>query len=400
MRGDSQANSATEKPGYSRLLLPVLGLSVLSTWLITVTFQILMIDIAQTFSVPVGTASMVASVGSISGVVFGLLMAAVSVRFNHKLLMLLGLVSTGLAAVGFLFSPDFTFVLLSNIGVGAGIAIVTAMAYSIIGDHMPLEKRGRAVGVIVASLTLAYVVGAPAIGVIAEFGGWRSVMTLLSLPFTLVSIALTLLVVPNKRPKQQIETKEPFFEGYKQAFTNKSTVAALLVTMFMLCESAISYYSVSYFREVFNMTVMWGSTFVLIGNILAAIGGFVAGLMVNRVGRKRLGTISLVLAGVVTVVFTFMPTVELSGGLSMVRFFASAMTFTAGGALVIEQLPKFRSTMMSLNTAFMNVGMLLASLIAGLLLNSYGYQMVGLTLGSLGILGAVVWIVLVKEPIK
>ncbi len=54
--------------------------------------------------------------------------------------------------------------------------------------------------------------------------------------------------------------------------------------------------------------------------------------------------------------------------------------------------------MMSLNTAFMNVGMLLASLIAGFMLNSYGYQAVGLVLGSLGILGAVVWIALVKEP--
>ena len=76
------------------------------------------------------------------------------------------------------------------------------------------------------------------------------------------------------------------------------------------------------------------------------------------------------------------------------------MTFTAGGALIIEQLPKFRSTMMSLNTAFMNVGMLLASLIAGVLLNTYGYQAVGVVLGSLGILGAVVWIAFVKEPVK
>jgi len=98
--------------------------------------------------------------------------------------------------------------------------------------------------------------------------------------------------------------------------------------------------------------------------------------------------------------FTFMPTLGLSWGLSIARFWFSAMTMTAGGSLIIEQLPKYRSTMMSLNTAFMNVGMLLASITAGVMLNLYNYQSVGLALGSFGLLGAVVWITLVKEPCK
>jgi predicted MFS family arabinose efflux permease len=95
-----------------------------------------------------------------------------------------------------------------------------------------------------------------------------------------------------------------------------------------------------------------------------------------------------------------MPTLELSYGTSILRFWFSTMAFTAGGALIIEQLPKFRSTMVSLNAAFMNLGMLLASLIAGVVLNLYSYQIVGVALGSLGILGAVIWIAFVKEPIK
>jgi hypothetical protein len=46
------------------------------------------------------------------------------------------------------------------------------------------------------------------------------------------------------------------------------------------------------------------------------------------------------------------------------------------------------------------VGMLLASITAGVMLNLYNYQSVGLALGSFGLLGAVVWITLVKEPCK
>jgi predicted MFS family arabinose efflux permease len=39
---------------------------------------------------------------------------------------------------------------------------------------------------------------------------------------------------------------------------------------------------------------------------------------------------------------------------------------------------------MSLNTAFMNGGMLLASLIGGFTLNTYGFQVLGLVLGIIG----------------
>ena len=76
------------------------------------------------------------------------------------------------------------------------------------------------------------------------------------------------------------------------------------------------------------------------------------------------------------------------------------MSFTAGGSLVIEQLPKFRSTMMSLNTTFMNLGMLRRILAGGVALNLYGYQSLALILGGLGVIGTVIWITLVNEPCK
>jgi predicted MFS family arabinose efflux permease len=392
---------STEKTGYSRLLLPVLGLAVLSTWLVTVTFQLLLVDIARTFQVQVGTAGLTAAVGSISGVVFGLLMAVLSVRFNHKLFLLGGLGATCLAAIGFFLAPNFALLLVPNIGVGAGIAMVTSMAYSIVGDYYPLHKRGRAIGVLVTSTTVAYVIGAPTIGLIADsFGTWRAVMILLSLPTTLISLVLAILVIPNKPNIKAPEAKEPepFSIGCKLAFSNRSIIAALTVTMFMLCEGSIGFYSVSFLRQQFNMSIDGGAVFTLVGSIMGAIGGVVSGLLVHRIGRKRLGTITCIITGLLTLSFTFMPTLSLSWGLSIIRFWFSAMTFTAGGSLVIEQLPKYRSTMMSLNTVFMNLGMLLASVIAGVVLDLYNYQAVGLALGTLGMVGAVVWITLVKEP--
>lgn len=385
---------------HSRLLLPVLGLSVLSTWLIGVVFQLLMIDIANTFDVQIGTVSMVAAVGSISGICFGLLMAVVNVRYNHKHLLIFGLICTVFATLGYYFAPNFPLLLASNIGVGAGIAVVTAMSYSIIGDVYPLEKRGRAVGAIVASMTLASVIGGPIAGFLSSYGDWRMVMITLTLPTVIMGIILSALIVPKHQTVNTVQVREPFSVGCKQAFTCPSAISALAVTMLMFTEGSISYYTVSFFRQQFGMTVTWGSTFVLVASIAAASGGIAAGLLINRIGRKKLGNVTFIVASCLTVVFMLIPNVELSSALSILRYWFAAMTATAGGSLILEQLPKYRSTVMSLNTAFMNGGMLLASLIGGFTLNIYGFQVVGLILGSLGIVGTIVWVTLVKDPIK
>jgi predicted MFS family arabinose efflux permease len=226
------------------------------------------------------------------------------------------------------------------------------------------------------------------------------VMIVLTLPTVLAGIALSALVVPKYQAVNNVQVKEPFSVGCRQAFSSPSALSALAVTMLMFAEGSIAYYSVSFFRQQFGMTVSWGSTFVLIGSIVAAVGGIVAGLMVNRVGRKRLGIVAFIVASFLTVVFMLIPNVELSSGLSILRYWFAAMTATAGGSLILEQLPKYRSTVMSLNTAFMNGGMLMSSLIGGFTLNAYGFQVLGLVLGSLGVVGTIVWVTLVKDPTK
>lgn len=198
------------KIGYSRLLLPVLALSVFCTFLITVAFQLLLIDIAQSFQVNVGTAGLVASVGAVSGIICGILLSVASVRINHKLFVLIGLAFTASAAVDFFLAPSFELLLLGNIGVGGGMALVGAMAYSLIGEFYPLQKRGRAIGCIVASGTLSYVVGAPLIGLIAQSASWRQTMIWMVLPLTLISLLLAFLVIPKSRPNICLVRKSRF----------------------------------------------------------------------------------------------------------------------------------------------------------------------------------------------
>jgi predicted MFS family arabinose efflux permease len=401
LRCMSLADTPPAKQRHSRLLLPVLGVSAMAVWLVTVAFGLLLIDFAQSFNVSVGTAGITASVGSVSGIVFGLLMAVLCCRVNHKLLLLLGLTGTALAALVYYFAPNFDIALLANIGVGGGIAMVTSMVYSLVGDFYPVEKRGRAIGFIAGVTSLAYVIGAPLVGVIVDVSGsWRTVMIWLSLPVTLACMILAFLVIPNKPHIHEQGLKEPFFAGCKQALTTRPTVAALSVTMFMFAESSIGFYAVSFFRSQYAISIDTGSLVLVLGSLVATSAGIIAGLAVNRVGRKRLGSITCVVAALFTLAFTFMPEFWASWLFSNLRNLFGGMAVTAGSTLVIEQLPKFRSTMVSLNSAFMNIGMLIGSMIAAFALNLYNYQTLALILGSIGVLGSAIWLFLVNEPCK
>ena len=390
----------SERSLRRKFFLFALAISVFSVWLITVTFQLLLINVAATFQVQVGTASLLVAVGSVAGIAFGLLTSVLSVCFNHKSLMLIGILFTSLAAIGFFLAPTFELVLLTNVGVGAGLAMTTPMAYSLIGEVYPLEKRGRAIGLIVASSTLAYVIGAPVAAIIAGFGTWRSVMILFVLPISVVSMVLAFFVVPKKLNVIKVSDREPFLAGCKKTFSNRSAVASLFTTMFGFAEATIAVYLVSFFRYQFSISIDVGAIVMLVGYLISAVGGVVAGLFVNRVGRKPLGTITILTAALLTLFFTFMPTFELSWSLTALRFGFAGMSFTAGSSIILEQIPKFRGTMMSLNSAFMNGGILLASLLGAIALNLYNYQTMALVLGSLGVAGTVVWVFLVKDPCK
>jgi predicted MFS family arabinose efflux permease len=397
---DYRSDLPVEARSSSRSLVPILGLSVFSVWLIAIMFQLLLIDIAKNFNINVGIAGQVASISALAGIVAGLLTSIFSTRFSPKPFLIVGLTSTCLSAVGLFFAPTFYIVLIMSAGVGTGIALVTAMAYSCVGDFLPLKERGRAMGWLVACSTLAAVFGAPLIGLIANNGNWRSVTILLALPFALVSLVLVFFAIPKGSIKHSHSIREPFFAGCKQVFARRSAIACLFVTMFVISEASIAFYTVSFFRSQFSVSLETGALVVLINNCLFALGCIMAGFFVNRIGRKPLGIFACSITVLLALTFTFMPNFTLSWVMSSVRFWFVGMAISTLNSLVIEQTSKFRSTMAALNTTFFNVGTLFASITGGVALRFYNYQTMTLVLGGFTLIGLFIWVALVDDPTK
>ncbi|MFQ6126254.1 MAG: MFS transporter [Candidatus Heimdallarchaeota archaeon] len=154
-----------------RLLLPSLAISNVAIQPPFILTGLLLIDIGNTFDHPVGVTGQLQTAAAFIAAIAALFMGVLSVRYQHKSLLLSGLLFFCISALGCSFALNFNMMLITFSITGLGMAMVTPMIFALIGAHFPLEKRASTIGSVNASASLAYVIGAPIIGFIAGVGG-------------------------------------------------------------------------------------------------------------------------------------------------------------------------------------------------------------------------------------
>jgi predicted MFS family arabinose efflux permease len=389
-----------ERGFQKKLFLSALAFAVFAAAVIDVMLPLLLTDVAKTFQVQVGTALTISSISAIVGVAVGLLMAVLSVRFRHKPLLLLGVLFISAAALGTYLAPTFLSLQILYSLNGVGSVMVGAMALALIGESFPFEKRGKAVGWIVAAGFLAFTIGAPMTGLLVNFGGWRSVMLWFNLPVSVASLLFAFFVIPSKFGQDRIGAKSPILAGCRQTLTNRSAAACLIGGLLISATGVITIFVISFWRNQFGLTTSFGSIITMVNATIAATGGIVAGRLVNRTGRKLTGVVAGFVGSIMVVLTVFMPTLATSWGVSMIRVWCFGMLSASFASLTLEQIPKFRGTMMSLRGAFGGVGGFLGTAVGGIVLNLYNYQTVGIILGAFGFGAVMVVLFLAKDPCK
>ena len=124
------------------LFVAALFLANLSIYTTNYFQNIVLLDVSKTFKVTVGTMSQLSTVSYLMGIIIGLVMGFLAVRFKHKSLLLLGIASYGVGTLVYYFAPNFATVLFSPVFEGIGSGMVSIMIFALIGEVLPLQKRG------------------------------------------------------------------------------------------------------------------------------------------------------------------------------------------------------------------------------------------------------------------
>lgn len=386
----------------SRLFLPVLLLAEFFLNTYRVFLNNALVDVASSLKVTVGTASQIFTIGTVVGLIVGLAIGFLAVRFKHKSLFLIGLTFYSVGILGCFFAPNFYSTLFFNIFLGIGYATAGIMIITLVGDFLPLKKKGMAVGLVVGFTFAADLIVAQVTSVITNAAGWRAVLLWFIFPIAVASLLLGFFVLPSKPHQQQSATKPQYLEAFKQVLLNKSALACQVATALVYVSVLVPFYAVSFYILDFHESLSTGAIFYSLASVMGIVGILVGGRLINRVGRKPLTVATGVIGGIFATLMVYVPNVWISVAMWMVSAAFVSGTFAGLFNLSLEQVPGFRGTMMSLSTSFQNAGLIVGLTVSGLVLNLYAnnFQILYAIFGAAGVASAVVVFFFSKDPCK
>jgi predicted MFS family arabinose efflux permease len=387
------------KPISRSLILITLMLSSLASMISGMLSGLQLIDIGETFNVTVAIAGQILTFSFVISVIFALLTSILTLRYNHKLLLQIGLAAYVVSAIGCYMAPNFTTMIASYSLTGIGYALTTTMAFTLAADLFPVEKRGAVIGWIVAGQSGSYLVGAFVVPFLQSIGGWRSTFIGYMFPISGLALVLATTSIPRNVHGSQTSSQRGLKESFKEVFSNRSAISSLVGLLFaMAAWQAVMAYFGSFFREWFNMTINETSILILFGATLYTLGSIASGRMMNRIGRKPLTVVPILIAGITIITYSRLPNVILSGGFLCVSCLLVGMMDAASTSFIVEQLPAYTGVMMSLSRAVNQVGFSIGSGLGGVFLLLYGYQDMFLLLGTLAIASALVFRFFTIDP--
>jgi len=397
--GDANKGSTIneKKSGFELLSL---ALSRFASITPTLIFGLLLVDIADTFQCPVGVAGQLQTASSLAGLAGALILAAISVKYRSSSLLLIGLALLTISALGSYLAPSLSVMILMFTLSGLGNAIISSMASTLVGERFPPEGRSHAMSWLTAGLSLANVIGAPLIGTVSSLMGWRMVYLLYAFPLFLLILLLVHTSLPRSVSPQTASSVD-FLEGFRGVFINSSAIACLVgYALATASYQSILLYGASFFRQRFLLSTGFVSIITLAGALLFTVGGLASGRLVNKYGRKTVSVFSALAAGLPILSFTNLPDPWISIGMMFLGRFFTGMLVTSINLLTLEQVPRFRGTMMSIGQAASMLGSTIGATVGGWTLLVSGYGLIGVALGSMMISAAVVLLILSKDPLR
>jgi DHA1 family inner membrane transport protein len=166
----------------------------------------------RVFSIsPAQFSLLVASYG-LAAAVTGFLGGFVLDRFDRKQALLLLYAGFGLATLACALAPTYGFLMAARVAAGACGGVAGSLVTAMVGDAIPPERRGRAMGTVMTAFPVASVLGVPVGLLLAGSLGWHAPFFMLA-GLSVAIWCLARRVLPHiERPLSEVHPVRQMFE--------------------------------------------------------------------------------------------------------------------------------------------------------------------------------------------
>lgn len=298
--------------------------------------------------------------------VFGFLSAFVADRFARKPLLMFLFTGFVLGTLACSLAPGYGVLLAARILTGAFGGILSAMVFAVVGDVVPIERRGTAMGWVTAAFSAASVFGVPFGLFLASRINWHApffFLACLGIPVWFMAWRF----IPNT--PQVDQTRENPLQLVQRVSQDRNQQWALLLIILMMLGqfSVIPFLSPSMVANVgFSESSL--AYIYLIGGFTTLFTGPWIGRLADRYGRQRVLYTFLLLSILPIIVITNLG----PSPMMMVLALTTCFFVVSGGRMIpvmammtAAVAPRYRGSFMSLQSAVQQISAGVASLLAG-----------------------------------
>lgn len=291
-------------------------------------------------------------------------------RFDRKTALLFNYIGFSIGTICCALAPSYEWLAAARIVTGLFGGVMGALVMSIVGDVVPEFRRASAMGIVMASFSVASIFGVPFGLYLANLAGWHMPFFFLGFMGLLVSI-LIYKVVPSVNSHLTKERPSPV-QVLKNVFGSTMQVRGLLF-MFVLVLgqfSIIPYISPYLVANVgfpeSNLTYMY-----LLGGCATIFTSPMIGRLADKYGKPKIFTIMALLSIIPLITATHMLHLPVWAVLictTLFFIFISGRMVPSMALITSTVTPQHRGSFMSINSSAMQLGSGVASFLSGLVI--------------------------------
>ena len=311
----------------------------------------------------------VVSAYAISAFVSGFAAAFFVDNFDRKKLLIFAYSGfiVGTFACG--IAPNYTLLLIARMVAGLFGGLIGAQVLSILADAFPIERRGTAMGFLMAAFSVASVVGVPVSIYLASRYNWHMPFTTISV-MGLVILGFVIKYIPSMTAHIELVKHKNKFEVISRIFKDSNQVYALLLSFtLMFSHFAVISFMSPYMVKNVGFSESELAYIYLLGGAITMFTAPLIGKLSDRYGKFKIFSIFAVLAVVPLIVLTNLGATSISVAL----LFTSIFFIISGGRIIPSQAlissvvdPQHRGSFMSINSSVQQLATGSAAFITGL----------------------------------
>ena len=283
-----------------------------------------------------------------------------------------GHVVTSLAAGLPLFYAGHVFI-------GLGVACLLSGGFAGAGAWFDDEDAPWALGYVVGSQSIAWIVGNPIIGVLTDAVSWRLAYAVPGAA-ALAALAAALLARARRGEAEREATRSGMSDVARDPSARRWTIAEFVAYSAWTAELT---YIGAFYVKTYDVSEALVGFLLAIGSVAFLISTLGTDRLVRRLGgrRRRLVVLSaLAMGSLVALIMNFTPAVSFTVAAFFLMALCSGVRSTGSSALALGLLPAQPGAMMAARTTSAQLGYTVGALLGGLVLAVSGFGALGFVL--------------------